>query len=234
MTNSNRRPETITELKEMAFQIPSTGLTTYYPQWNKESNIFPSKSQLKVFNSNNGTIAFIDEIGNNFVIPWVYGFRDILIQAGYTEASIFVPFSNWDYPKYYKVEWKNLLKLCEQFNWEVTRENAREIAKKHGVMPIPEEIANKAFEIPVSGVKTKHFYYESTVYPNITSPRIDNESEELIGTYYYNNGTYVIRSDDGRTYSVKHFDGILNLLQEAGYTEKSQYVPFSNGERAIS
>lgn len=234
MTNSNRKPETIVELKEMAFKIPNDGVITYYPQLNEESHIFPSKSQLKVFNSNNGTIIFIDEAGNNFVIPYVSGFINILTEAGYTEASIFVPFSNWDYPKYYKGKWQRLLKLCEQFEWEVTREKAKEIAKKHGVMPIPEEIANKALEIPVYGIKAKHFYYESTVYPNITSHLIDNESAELIGTYYYNNGTYVIQSNDGKTYSVKHFDGILNLLQEAGYTEKAQYVPLSNGEVVIS
>lgn len=234
MTNSNRKPETIVELKEMAFKIPNDGVITYYPQWKKEDAIIPSKHQLRVFNSNNGILAFIDEAGKNYVVPFILSFQDILIQAGYTKASIFVPFSNWDYPKYYKGEWQRLLKLCEQFEWEVTREKAREIAKRRNVMPIPQEIANKTLEIPVSGIKVISFQYETIVYPNISSHLIDNDNAGLIGTYYYNNGTYVIQSDDGRTYSVKHFDGILNLLQEAGYVEKAQYVPFSNGEKIIS
>lgn len=234
MTNTNKKPETVTELKRLAFRIPDYGVIDVYPQWNEESIVFPIKNNMKAFSQNNGTIAFIDEEGTNYVIPAVNGFRDILTKAGYILDNFFVPFSNWDYPKHLEGTWKNLVKLCDKFNWEETREKAKEIAKSHNVKMLPKEIASKAKEIPVSGIKVKHLYYESTIFPNITSHFIDTNCAELIGSYYYNNGTFVIQSDEGKTYTVKHFDGILDMLKEAGYVEKAQFVPFSNGEVAIS
>lgn len=235
MTNLTKKPETIAELKKLAFRIPDYGIIDVYPQWNEESIVFPIKNNMKAFSQNNGTIAFIDEEGTNYVIPAVNSFRDILKKAGYILDNFFVPFSNWDYPKYYEGTWKNLIKLCDKFNWEETREQAKEIAKSRNVQPLPKEILSKAKEIPASGIRVKLLHFDETIiYPNITSHFIDTDCTKLIGTYYYNNGTFVIQSDEGKTYTVKHFDGILDMLKEAGYVEKAQFVPFSNGEVAIS
>lgn len=234
MTNvTTNRPENFAELKEMAFKIPACGITTVYPQWDKESTVIPTREAM-IYNMNNGTLTFVDEDLVNYVIPYVENFVEILKAKGFIQKNIFVPFSNWDYPKNMRETWRNLNARCEQLRWDNTREKARKIARSRNVKPLPQEILTRAREIPVGGIEVKHFYYETTIEPNINNCFITSEAEKLIGTYGQNNGTLVIQSNDGRTYTVKYFDEIYDLLSNAGYREEYQFVPFSNGEKAIS
>ena len=102
--------KTITELKSVAFQIPTDGLATYFPQWNSEEFIFPQSRKKSVFNTNNNICTFIDEEGMQFVIPYFSGLLDILSEEGLkTDEGIYVPFSNWDYPRDYNLlaRWNN-------------------------------------------------------------------------------------------------------------------------------
>ena len=233
MTKQVKKPENIADLKSLAFKIPKTGMITEYSTRREESFISPFEKAM-VYYSNNGVILFVDETLTNYVIPFVDGFIDMLATEGYKEFAMFVPFSNGEYPKENKSVWHDIRETCKDLSWFIVREHAKDIARKRNVGPLPEQILLKAKEIPYYGVEVKHSYYETTIEPNISSCFITDDAARLIGTYCTNNGTFVIQSNDGKTYTVKHFDGIYELLSNAGYTYEYQFVPFSNGEVAIS
>lgn len=233
MARQVKKPESIADLKALAFKIPKDGIVTEYSIRQAESFVSPFGKPM-VYYSNNGVILFVDEALTNYVIPFVDGFTDVLASEGYKEFAMFVPFSNGEYPKANKSTWHDIREMCKDLSWLIVRERAKSIAKKRKVGPVPKQILLRAKEIPYYGVDVKHPYYETTIEPNIHSCFITDEAAKLIGTYCTNNGTFVIQSDDGKTYTVKHFDGIYELLSNAGYTYEYQFVPFSNGEVAIS
>lgn len=232
MIITNTKPTNIQQLKEMAFRLPADGVIVTYPYFVGDSKIMPTY-KMNTYNSNNGVLFFIDENYVEYVIPLLRGFISILKDNGYVLFDLSVPFSKGDFPKYNKEAWENLVNICKKLDWEDTRNEATALARKFGIKRLPKEVKSKAKEIPVNGIKVILRGKEDTIYPLISTTSIDSKSAKKIGTFYTKNNTVVIHSDDAKTYSLKYFNGLYDLLTKSGYREVAQYVPFSNGEEII-
>ena len=185
----------------------------------------------KVYSSNNGTLAMI--IDNNFyATPSTRSVLEFLEEEGFVEKFFYVPFSNGEYPVRERWIWEKLKAIAEVSNYEDFLEDCAKYCDEHGVGELDKSILSNALEIPHKGIRIKHLGFEDKVYPVINSILLDSYSAEKLGTYCCNNGRVVFITRDAKTYVTKGYK-IIESLREAGYEEKSVFVPFSNGEEII-
>ena len=207
------------------------GMMVVYPWSSKEESLNISELAPKFngcYAANNSTVCFLTE-NQIFVTPYTREGMRILCSEGFRRENFYVPFSNGDYPK------------AEQFKWNALREMAHRsyeldfiadceaYCDKHHIGEISKETLERCFMMPRTGVKVKHFYYESVYYPIMNEGFLDCHCDNL-GHYCTNNGRVVFVYRDGHTYVAKGYK-ILSELRAAGYTEKGLFVPFSNSEQ---
>lgn len=220
-------------LKEGAVKVYD-GMIAVYPQFAKESTLDISELTPK-FNGcyamNNSTVCFVsdDEV---FVTPYTRLAIRSLDAAGFTQNCFYVPFSNGDYPKSEQFKWDSLWEKACKYHEEEFVEDCISYCDEHHIGTISDEILGNCFEMPATGVKVKHFYYESCYYPIINNDCLDCIAAENIGHFCTNNGKVVFVYRNGKTYVTKGYK-ILNELRAAGYTEAGLFVPFSNGEQIL-
>lgn len=217
-------------LKEVAVRVHS-GIIVVFPQFAQEETLDISELVPKFngcYATNNSTVCFVYD-NEVFVTPYTRSIMSSLRSAGFCKKYFYVPFSNGDYPK------------SEQFKWNALREKARQSYKEDFVSDcetycderhigaIREETLANCFEMPESGVRVKHLYFEDTYYPIMNQSSLDCRSVNL-GHFCSNNGRVVFVYRNGKTYVAKGYK-ILNELRAAGYTESGLFVPFSNGEQ---
>ena len=109
-------------------------------------------------------------------------------------------------------------------------EDCASYCDEHYIGTISDETLRNCFEMPATGVKVKHLYFEDCYYPIINSNCFDSETVNHIGHFCTNNGRVVFVYRNGKTYVAKGYK-ILDELRAAGYTESGLFVPFSNGEQ---
>lgn len=221
--------KTIEELCNNSIRV-TTGMIAVYPQFSQEEVIHVSEIVPKFngrYATNNSTVAFVHN-GNFFVTPYTRSAIAVLTTNGFREANFYVPFSNWDYPKF------------EQHKWNILRENARQSYKEDFISDceaycderhigsISEEALANCFEMPENGVRVKHLYFENIYFPVMNQSCLDCRCDNL-GHFCCNNGRVVFVYRNGKTYVAKGYK-ILNELRAAGYSEAGLFVPFSNGE----
>lgn len=219
-------------LKKGAIRVNFATIAVF-PQFDQEEPLNISELVPKFngcYATNNSTVCFVsdDEV---FVTPYTRITMRSLNSAGFCEKHFYVPFSNGDYPK------------SEQLKWNILKEKARQSYKadfvsdcedycdKRHIGTISEETIANCFEMPESGVRVKHRYFEDTYYPIMNQSYLDCRSEKL-GKYCCNNGRVVFVYRNGKTYVAKGYK-ILNKLRDAGYIESGLFVPFSNGEEIL-
>lgn len=221
---------TLEELKKVAFAITKPTLVRW-DQHNAEETLKPMVSQTlasleNCYDSNNSVITFVSE-SVQYVIPYTRVVAQILRNAGFINKSIYVPFSNWDYPVYEKERWVALWQSAKE-QWELDfLDDCKKHSDKEGFGSITEDLLKKCFKIPKSGVYVKHLYWEQTYYPYVHT--FDCMAIERLGRYCTNNGTCVFVYRNGNTYVTRDWD-VVNALRKAGYKEGDLFVPFSNGE----
>lgn len=223
---------TLEELKQNSIHI-IPGTIAYWPQHDQEEEIHPeemlSKFNGRVYAANNSTIAFILD-QEFFVTPYTRATMRILRDAGYTEASFYVPFSNWDYPKYAAERWLELRRWAQQTYLEDYNRDANEWSDKHGFNAISDEAIAKTICVPTTGLP---FHsprgYDDKYYGACQGYFLDCSAVMVIGTFRRNNGVVAFVYRDGMTYLARGYK-IIPDLTAAGYKESSFFVPLSNGE----
>lgn len=211
------------------------GTLAFWPFYNKSERISVSwitEKDEKKYWTNNGTTAFI-HMGFLFVTPWTRQVEQTLEENGFRESSIYVPFSNGDYPLHENDKWVALKEAQERTAHENFRKDCLEMADKLGIGELPPEIMDKAFLIPYSGIKVHYLVGgESTQYPHTNGYFLDMCSEMLFCHYCCNNGKVVFVYRDGNTYVAWGYE-IINDLERAGFKRTDMFVPFSNGETIL-
>jgi len=218
-------------LKEEAVRI-YTGMVVVFPQFSQEEVLNVSELAPK-FNGcyamNNSTVCFVTD-NEIFVTPYTRIVMRSLRSAGFRQEYFYVPFSNWDYPKSKQFRWNSLREKARQSYEEDFTEDCVSYCDEHRIGTIREETLRNCFEMPSTGVRVKHLYFENCYYPIINSSCFDCVAIDNIGHFCTNNGKVVFVYRNGKTYVAKGYK-ILNELRAAGYTESDLFVPFSNGEQ---
>ncbi len=221
------------DLKERSIRIPGT-ITVCWPQHggDKEETIDMTDVGSK-FNGaycmNNSTICFVID-HEVFVTPYTREAMVTIENAGLARKYFYVPFSNWDYPKYEKAKWHNLRNLAaKSYDRDYEMDSAR-WCDKHDIGELSEETMERCFRMPRNGVPVKHLYFENIYYPACNEGCVDCTVIDRLGNYCANNGRVVFVYRDGHTYVTKGY-WILDELRQAGYKESGLFVPFSNGEQ---
>lgn len=209
------------------------GTIVVWPQFGQEEvlNIEELRSKFPGrYATNNSTICFIDREGQIYVTPYTRKAITTLKADGYHEATFYVPFSNWDYPKCHQKKWEGIKAEAEATRRQEFAEDCTRWCVQHGLGSIDQTSLNRCFRMPEEGVAVIHPRFQDRYYPVISS--LDAYAIELIGTYDTNNGKVVFIHCDGSTYVAKGY-WIIPLLRSAGYREKGLFVPFSNGETIV-
>jgi len=208
------------------------GMTVVYQNPSREENLNMSELASKFngcYATNNSTVCFVSD-NEIYVTPYTRLTIKSLISAGFSEKYFYVPFSNGDYPKNEKGQWNLLREKARKSYEEDFVDDCISYCDEHHIGSLSDETLRNCFEMPITGVKVKHLYFEDCYYPIITSTCLDCIAVERIGHFCTNNGKVVFVYRNGKTYVAKGYK-ILDELRAAGYTETGLFVPFSNGEQ---
>ena len=219
-------------LKENSIRI-SSAIAVCWPQYGDKEETLDMTDIGSKFNgcyaTNNSTICFVID-HEVFVTPYTRGAMSTIVNAGLTEKHFYVPFSNWDYPKYEKAKWQRLCELATESYYRDYEVDSAKWCDEHNIGELSEETMERCFRMPRSGVPVKHLHFEDTYYPACNESCVDCTVIDRLGRYCANNGKVVFVYHDGHTYVTKGY-WILDELRHAGYKESGLFVPFSNGEQ---
>lgn len=223
----------MSDLEKKAIKVID-GMLVVWPQSNTIESL-EIMGMVPTFNGcyavNNATVCVVnhDEV---FVIPYMKEVMEVLQNNGFTEKHFYVPFSNWDYPKFEQKAWEDLRREAEESWRNAFVEDCKKYCASKGIKAISDENMEKCFKMPEKGVEVEHIYFKTTYYPVINSTVLDCVAIDKLGTYNMNNGKVVFVYIDGKTYVTKGYK-IIDELREAGYKEGELFVPFSNGEAIV-
>lgn len=87
---------------------------------------------------NNATVCVVnhDEV---FVIPYMKEVMEVLQNNGFTEKHFYVPFSNWDYPKFEQKAWEDLRREAEESWRNAFVEDCKKYCASKGIKAISDE-----------------------------------------------------------------------------------------------
>lgn len=224
---------TMEQIKKELSVRAYAGMIVVFPQFNKEEslNLDWAPKFNGCFAVNNSTVAFVSD-GELFVTPYTDEVMSALKEAGFREEYLYVPFSNWDYPKFEKRKWDELSIRANAVKKSGFAKKCKEYCDDHHIHTLSQETLRNCFKMPEDGVKVKHHYFEDCYYPVIRTDFFDSTVSGNIGKYCTNNGRVVFVYRTGETYVAKGYK-ILEELRAAGYTEAGLFVPFSNGEEIL-
>ena len=209
------------------------GMMVIFPQFHKEESL--NLDWAPKFNGcyavNNSTVALVSS-GELFVTPYTDEVMSALKEAGFRKEYFYVPFSNWDYPKFEKIKWDELSARANAVKKNGFAKKCENYCDDHHIHALSEETLRNCFRMPENGVKVKHHYFEDCYYPVIKSETFDCAVADSIGKFCMTNGKVVFVYRTGETFVTKGYK-IIRELREAGYTEAGLFVPFSNGEEIL-
>lgn len=195
------------------------------------------KDQLEDANTfchNNGILAFVDQYGTCYAGPSTTALRQALIDAGYRQGGLFVPFSNGEIPADQALQDK-FIKLWQQAKAENKAERIEGMVKAYHQraselkikQPVGEWLLTDgvSYVMPSSAATVRQ--YEGNFGDGVNMPhgRLD-----AVGTYCSNNGVLAFVDNQGQVFIGFNSDERREALKEAGYRPGSFFVPFSNGE----
>lgn len=227
------------EVYKMSLEIPEDGLETIW--WGSEkSRTTPIQDWdlpdiMGVYCQNNGKVSFVDSTGKMYVTPFTSEVREMLAAAGYREGSLYVPLSNGEQivDETLAAKW-NIMKqeadaLHETKAAKAKAERIRRLAEEKGLSELPQEVYDMALAIPEEGLETLWWGFEKSK----TTPIDEADLQECMGCYWQNNGKVSFIDSTGRMLVTPFCSEIREKLAEAGYKERSIYVPLSNGEEIV-
>lgn len=230
--NIQQRPKNLQELINLSFLV-TPGMSSYTPFTFKrkviETVVSEETNHKYAYNNNIWAFVFND---NEYVVPYFKGIRRILEESRFQHSHFeIIPFSNSDQPLQDAQKWSNLLTTTKEWNIEDARKKCIEYSSLCHILPLPKKILDRAFEIPFQGIMLTgtngHHFME---FPNLQSELTSQETINRLGTFDCDNEVYLINANDGRSYTVKDFPGLEELLFKNGYRELPLRVPFANGE----
>lgn len=227
------------EVFKMSLEIPEDGLETLWWGHDKSKTTPISDWELPeimgTYCQNNGKVSFIAANGRMYVTPFTSEVRAMLAEAGYREGSLYVPLSNgeqivdpalaakWDVMK------KEADTLYETKEKKAKEERIRRLAEEKGLSTLPQEVYDMSLAIPEEGLETLWWGFEKSK----TTPIDENDLPECMGCYWQNNGKVSFVDATGRMLVTPFTNEVREQLIEAGYRERSIYVPLSNGEEIV-
>lgn len=225
------------EVYKMSLELPKDGLKTIW--WgSEESMVSPLEPEtlpevIGTYYQNNGRVSFVDANGTMHVTPFTSEVRELLEEAGYKQGSLYVPLSNGEQiadptlAAKWQIMCQEARELHDTKEKQAKARRIKELAEEKGLEELPEEVYELSLQIPEEGLDTIWWGFEkSKVEP------IDEYSlPEVMGTYWQNNGKVSYVDSHGRMLVTPFCSEIREHLAEAGYKERSLYVPLSNGEQ---
>ena len=217
----------------LQYCIKVNGITAFYPIFNETSTrpLQPEAGWVKKYGWNNGRVAFVTEDGSYYVTPYCVEVVEVLRELGYVDSGIYVPFSNGDVPSdsILAAKWEQMcIDARQQRAIREEREKNERFAKlaaEKRIEPLPAQAYDLCLEIPADGLETTWMGMVDRMRP-ISEDTVMSS----MGTYCYNNGRVSFINERGVMYVSPYVHEIIELLIEAGYVERSLYVPLSNGE----
>ena len=105
----------MSDLEKKAIKVIN-GMLVVWPQSNTTESLEIMR-MVPTFNGcyavNNATVCFVSH-DEAFVIPYMKEVMEVLQNNGFTEKHFYVPFSNWDYPKFEQKAWEDLRSEAEE------------------------------------------------------------------------------------------------------------------------
>jgi len=213
-----------------------------YLQWGDEKRQFPSNTdeltfptrlnQVGTYDSNNGTLAFVDEKGVMHAGHSTDANFQALEQAGYRRGGIWVPFSNGGVPtdpelrKQYTELREKGRELNKRANIERHLHVYSETAERKGIKPV-----EGGLFMMVDGIEYRHWGNETgTIDTNTDGYNMAIRRVEQVGTFDSNNGRMAFVDEQGRMWVGASTDENYEAIRKAGYANGGIWVPFSNGE----
>jgi len=218
---------TLTEIMEMALstakpikvKYPSGRLELFDPRINVEDGCY---------GINKNVISFVKN-HTLFIIPYFRSVIKTLVDNGFVKKIIYVPFSNGDYPVDFQEKWDNLLADSLLHRHLDLISDCEELSNQLGYSEISDNLLDKCFEIPISGVKVTHTSGQKTYYPLITCDNFNQKKAAIIGHYNIKNGVCVFVYRNGKTYVTRN-SSVIHLLYKNGYKKSDLTVPFTPPE----
>lgn len=190
----------------------------------------------KGFNINGGTVVFYNGESPEaefYAFPSTEEVARILIEDGYRyDNSIYVPFSNGDYPLQEAQQWEALRKHYQGPRLIKERRNAcLENSKEHGIRKLPKlMLRDKCLHVPEEGINVYSEFHHSGYIISPVVRSCDCTTEHYLGSYSENNKVVIFVDADGETYLTGSTSNLFKLLREHGFREIKTMVPLSNGE----
>ena len=172
------------------------GVTAYWPTRNEASRepLSANPNWRKRYYVNNGVLAFVTENGDYYVTPYWREVAEELEKLGYSNAGMYVPFSNWDKPNNVTLA-KAWEELCADAKKESAKaEKTENIVKGKGLIDLPEEVYGMCLAVPEAGILVEKINGGKQIDKIVDGQKIFDR----IGTYCRNNGKLVFI--DGTTY----------------------------------
>lgn len=222
----NTKITMVQSLKRIAM---SSEMTIYYKNFNNETALFApivTENKEKCFEINNSVLAFIDNKILYF-LPYFKKAVDILVDNGFTNNSIYVPFSSGR-EKPISNKWDSLVTFAKEERAKDFKADCEQFCNEHHIGAIADNLLDNCLKLPDNGILLKHMYWTKTIYPEICGC-LDCIAVKKIGHYNTNNGVCIFVYRDGNTYVTRNIC-VIHALKENGYKEYGFFVPFSNGE----
>lgn len=185
----------------------------------------------RCFGINKDVISFVHN-QTLYIIPYFRSIIKTLLDNGFVKKDIYVPFSNGDYPLDHQKKWNNLVADSRLQHSLDLISDCEEFSNRRGYLAISDELLDRCFEIPSSGVKVSHPDWNRTYYPEITSENFDKVHSKVLGHYNTKNGVCVFVYKNGKTYVTRNWAAI-RAIRESGYKKSNLTVPFSTPLESI-
>lgn len=213
-----------------------------YTQWGDEKRKFSLANedsvveirlgQVGTYDSNNSTLAYVDENGVMHVGHSTDENFQALEKAGYRRGSIWVPFSNGEVPSDPDTQ-KRYIELRETGRELNRQRNIREHlriysqeAERKKIQPI-----EGGLFMMVDGIEYQQFGTNTAqVETNTDGYNLPRQRVDQVGTFDSNNGRIAFVDEKGRMWVGASTSGNWEALQKAKYQRGGIWVPFSNGE----
>ncbi|HIH10721.1 TPA: hypothetical protein HA241_00860 [Candidatus Woesearchaeota archaeon] len=200
---------------------------------NTDEQTFPTRlNQVGTYDSNNGTLAFVDEKGMMHAGHSTDANFQALEQAGYRRGGIWVPFSNGEVPtdpelrKQYTELREKGREINKKTNIERHLRVFSETAERKGIKPV-----EGGLFMTVDGIEYRHGGNETgAIDTNTDGYNMAIRRVEQVGTYDSNNGRMAFVDEQGRMWLGASTDENYEAIRKVGYTSGGIWVPFSNGE----
>ena len=215
----------------------SIHLVTSLEVFSKESgsrfvNLNEIKKNRGCYASNGGMLCFVTEDGEVYITSSSIISLRIMKDNGLREGSFDVPFSNGEEPIGLGFFWRGLVRKAHEAQSFYYEKDALQYSDKCGYCQLDNDILDKCYRIPNSGVEiTTATGEKKMAYPiGGREELLDSYTKIKMGHYCESASLVTFVYRDGHTY-VTPGDWIIPYLENAGYKSGTMKLPIHEGDR---